>query len=94
MTGSSPTPRAAQRGLDEEPEPVRDDLDRDPGRLGAPDERHEPGVVGLLGGGREQVGRVGIEHRHLEGHQPARAHQPGVVGGGLGLPGTGDVARP
>ena len=40
--------------LDEEPEPVRDDLDRDPGRLRAPDERREPRVVRLGGGRREE----------------------------------------
>ena len=68
------------------PNPSDTTLDRDPGRLGASDERHEPGIVGLGGRGREQVGRVGVDHRHLPGHQPARAHQPGVVGGGLGLP--------
>ena len=47
-----------QRRLDEEAEPVRHDLDRDAGRLRAPDERHEPRVVRLRGGRREQRRRV------------------------------------
>ena len=65
-TGSSADPERLERRLDEEAEPVGDDLDRDAGRLRAPDERHEAGVVRLRGGRREQVGRVGVDQRHLQ----------------------------
>ena len=55
MTGSSPTPSASRAGSDEEAEAVRHDLDRDAGRLGAPDERHEARIVRLGRGRRQQV---------------------------------------
>ena len=55
-TGSSPTPSALERGLDEEAEPVGDDLDRDARRLRPPDERHETRVVRLRRGRREERG--------------------------------------
>ena len=46
----------------------------------------KPGSCGWAAAVASSVGRVRVDHRHLEVHQPARAHQAGVVGGGLGLP--------
>ena len=57
-----------------------------PRRLGAPDERDEARIVRLRGRSRKERGRLDIDHRHLELHQPARAHQAGVIGGDLVLP--------
>ena len=72
-----PHPERVERRLDEEAEPVGHDLDRDAGRLRAPDERHEPGIVRLRGGGREQASRpVRVDQRHLELHQPREPIRP------------------
>ncbi len=85
-TGSSGTPEPGQRGLDEEAEAVGHDLDGDAGRLGTPDEGHEPVVVGLLGGRRQERRGIGPDEVHLPGHQPPRAHPARVVQRGRLLP--------
>jgi hypothetical protein len=41
-----PHPERLESRSDEEAEPIRDDLDRDPRRLGTPDEREKPGSCG------------------------------------------------
>ncbi len=79
--------------LDEEPEPIRHDLDRDPDGLRAADERHETLVVRLGGRRREQICLGNVDQPDLELHEPARTSQTGVIGRDLRLPGTGHVFR-
>src|SRR5436190_4452338 len=76
---------------DEEAEPVRHDLDGDAGRLRQPDEWHEPGIVRLGSGSRQDRLERDVHQRHLELDEPPRAELTGIICGDLGLPDAGHV---
>ena len=80
------------RRSDEEAEAIADDLDWDARDRRPAGKRDEARVVGLLGGGGQELGLGRVDQLDLPLHQPARAHQPGVVDGGDPLPiGVRDV---
>src|SRR4051794_9746708 len=70
---------AREGRLDEEPEAIGHDLDRDASCLGPPHEGHEAVVVRLLRSRCEERRGVGADEVHLPRHQPAGPHLPGVI---------------